>query len=161
MRSRTSRSMSTCRRFVSGRARAGRQESCQCIRSWELRFKRRWRMATSTKGASSTYTGDGASLGAKGGRESGTARCDTAGPGSEHSHVPPQLRTAPADERHPDQLSESLAGPQLDPDDAHLPGACAGPVREPGGCALRPLSLRAARLQQPHNHHPEPAQRRS
>ena len=31
----------------------------------------------------------------------------------EHPHLPPQLRPASADERHPDQLSESLAGAYL------------------------------------------------
>ena len=37
-----------------------------------------------------------------------------------------------AGERHPYQLSVPLAGAQLDTDDTHLPGDCAGPDRESG-----------------------------
>ena len=47
-----------------------------------------------------------------------------------HAHPAAQLRTPPADEQHPDQLPEPLAGTLLDPDHAHLPGAGAGPVGE-------------------------------
>ncbi len=64
--------------------------------------------------------------------ESGSARGDTAGPRGRHAHVPPQLRPVPADERHPHKLFVPLVRPQLDTDDAHLPGACAGPVLESG-----------------------------
>ena len=41
-------------------------------------------------------------------------------------YAAPQLRTAPTDERHPDQLPVTLAWTLVDSDDAHLPGACAG-----------------------------------
>ena len=74
-------------------------------------------------------------LGTEGARESGVAWCDTAGPGGQHEHVPPQLRPTPVDERYPDKLSQSVAGALFDTDDADLPGACAGPVWEPGGSA--------------------------
>ena len=43
----------------------------------------------------------------------------------------PQLRTAPADERHPDQLLVALAGALVDSDDSHIPGASAGSDRWP------------------------------
>ena len=52
-----------------------------------------------------------------------------------HSHASPQLRTAPADERHPHQLPVTLAGTLIDSDDAHIPGACAGSNWEPCGRA--------------------------
>ena len=42
------------------------------------------------------------------------------------THASPQLRAAPPDERHPDQLIVVLAGALVDPHDARLPGACAG-----------------------------------
>ena len=62
-----------------------------------------------------------------------------AGPRGRDSHVPPQLRSSPTDERHPDQLPVALARPQFDPDDAHLPGACAGPIGESGDGAVSPI----------------------
>ena len=46
------------------------------------------------------------------------------GKASQHPHAAPQLRPAPADERHPDQLFIALAGALFDTDYAHLPGAC-------------------------------------
>ena len=65
----------------------------------------------------------------------------TAGPRGRDSHVPPQLRSTSSDERHPDQLPVALARPQFDPDYAHLPGACAGPIGESGDGAVKPLVL--------------------
>ena len=48
--------------------------------------------------------------------------------GGQHAHVSPQLRTTSTDERHSYQLPQPMAWAQLDPDDAHLPGASAGSV---------------------------------
>ena len=81
---------------------------------------------------------DGASLSAEGARESGATRSNTAGPGGDYSHVPPQLRPPPADERHPDQLLVALAGALVDSDDADLPGTCAG---SDGKCREHPVEL--------------------
>ena len=52
------------------------------------------------------------------------------------SFPPTRRRPTSTDERHPGQLSVTLAGPQLDPDDAVLPRACARPAGESGGCAI-------------------------
>ena len=52
------------------------------------------------------------------------------------SHAAPQLRSPPADERHPHQFSFEVARAQQHPDDAHLSGAGAGSIREPGGGAV-------------------------
>ena len=69
-------------------------------------------------------------LGAEGGRESGATRSIAADPRGRHSHVSPQLRPTPADERHPHQLPVALAGALVDSDYADIPGACAGPDGE-------------------------------
>ena len=53
-----------------------------------------------------------------------------------HQLVAAQLRTAPADDRHPHQLPVALAGAQLDSGYAHLPGACARSNWEPCGRAV-------------------------
>ena len=62
-------------------------------------------------------------------------------PRGRHSHVSTQLCPTPAYERHPHQLSESVVGALVNPDDAHLPGACARPDWESGDGAvnLRPI----------------------
>ena len=51
-----------------------------------------------------------------------------------HYHTRP-----PADERDSHQLSVALVGALVDPDNAHLPGPCAGPDGEFGGGALKPF----------------------
>ena len=62
----------------------------------------------------------------------GGARSDTARQACRNPHAAPQLRSSPADARHPDQLPVSLAGTLGDPDDADLPAAGAGSDRESG-----------------------------
>ena len=83
----------------------------------------------------------GMALGAEGGRESRATRSIAAGPRDRDSYIPPQLRSTSSDERNPDQLPVALARPQLDPDYAHIPGACAGPVRESVDGAVKPSIL--------------------
>ena len=64
-----------------------------------------------------------------GGCETGRgAGRDCAGEADRHPHAASQLRTASSNERHPDQLPQPVARAQLDPDNTHLPGACAGSV---------------------------------
>ena len=58
-------------------------------------------------------------------------------PEDEHLYTASQLRPTPADERHPNQLSESVAGALFDPDYANLPGACAGSDWELGVCSVK------------------------
>ena len=55
----------------------------------------------------------------------------------EHPYTESQLRTAPADERHPHQLSESLVGALVDSNYANLPGACARPDGQPSDGAVK------------------------
>ena len=62
--------------------------------------------------------------------------------------LPPQLRTAPADERHPDQLPITLARTLFNTDYAHLPGACAGPYGQPGDGAM--MDITGEDILQPH-----------
>ena len=64
---------------------------------------------------------DGVALGQGGRKEGRGVRGNRARAQDRHSHPSAQLRAAPADERHPDQLPEPLAGTLLDPDDAHPP----------------------------------------
>lgn len=52
-------------------------------------------------------------------------------------YVASQLRPAPADQWDPDQLPEPMAGTQFEPDDAHLPGTCAGLDRKSGDGAMK------------------------
>ena len=58
------------------------------------------------------------------------------GEASRHTHAAPQLCSALTNERHPNKLPVALAGALVDPDDAYLPGACAGPDGESGGGAV-------------------------
>ena len=72
-----------------------------------------------------------------GGCETGRgAGRDCAGEADRHPHAASQLRTASSNERHPHQLSESMVGAQLDSNDTHLLGTCAGPDREFGDGAV-------------------------
>lgn len=57
---------------------------------------------------------------------------DTAVPGDRKPYATAQLRMAPSDERHLDQLHQPMAGAQLDPK----------PVVSSGGGAVRPTQLR-------------------
>ena len=54
----------------------------------------------------------------------------------DHPYATSQLRTTPADERHPHQLPVTLAEALLDPDDADILGACAGSEGKLSDCVI-------------------------
>lgn len=79
---------------------------------------------------------DGRPLGARGDGQRPARRVYRARTAYFQSHVAAQLSPAPADERHPYQLSLSLAGTLVDTNHAKLSGARSGPDRQPGEGAL-------------------------